>query len=85
MNEQRGFIENTTGVRRHSGKLALQTAIIHLCCSVACIIIGVFSLAIIKSKTMENVYGLPLWIGLLVSTLELHHDAYSTFGFVLRY
>lgn len=47
-------------------KLALQTAVVHLCCSVACIIIGIFSLAIIKSKTVQRVYGLPLWIGLLL-------------------
>ncbi|CAB4030893.1 Hypothetical predicted protein [Paramuricea clavata] len=52
--------------RDRRGKLALQTAIIHLCCSVACIIVGVFSMAIIKSATIERVYGLPLWIGLLL-------------------
>lgn len=50
-------------------KLALQTAVVHLCCSVACIIIGIFSLAIIKSETVQRVYGLPLWIGLLVRTV----------------
>jgi uncharacterized membrane protein len=55
--------------RNRRGKLALQTAIIHLCCSVACIIIGVFSMAIIKSDTIERVYGLPLWVGLLVSQI----------------
>lgn len=54
---------------RHNrrSKLVLQTAVIHVCCSVACIIIGIFSMAIIKSSTIETVYGLPLWIGLLVS------------------
>ncbi|XP_028416763.1 protein FAM189A1-like isoform X1 [Dendronephthya gigantea] len=52
--------------RNRSGKLALQTAIIHLCCSVVCIIIGIFSMAIVKSRTIEQVYGLPLWIGLLL-------------------
>mgnify|MGYP002803600101 CR=1 FL=1 len=52
--------------RNHRGKLALQTAIIHFICSVACIIIGVFSLAIIKSDTIQRVYGFPLWIGLLL-------------------
>jgi uncharacterized membrane protein len=55
--------------RNRRGKLALQTAIIHLICSVACIIIGVFSLAIIKSNTIEKVFGFPLWIGLLVSKM----------------
>ena len=54
-------------LRRRRGKLALQTAIIHLFGSVACIIIGLFSMAISKSETIERVYGLPLWIGLLVS------------------
>ena len=53
--------------RNRRGKLALQTAIIHLCCSVVCIIIGIFAMAIIKSSTIERVYGLPLWVGLLVS------------------
>lgn len=55
--------------RNRRGKLALQTAIIHLCCSVACFIIGIFSMAIVKSRTIEQVYGLPLWIGLLVSRI----------------
>lgn len=69
MAEDPRFLVQT--IRRRTStdnKLALQTAIVHLCCSVACIIIGVFSLAIIKSPTIERVYGLPLWIGLLLLT-----------------
>lgn len=60
-----GFVVRTIE-RTQSDKLALQTAVVHLFCSVICIIIGVFSLAVIKSETIERVYGLPLWIGLLL-------------------